>query len=193
MSVIAPPPSGASGSAGAAPPSAPPPLREACPLCGAPLHPEQEWCLQCGAAARTRLASSPGWRGPILALVVLLVLSLGVLAGSLVKLAGGTPAASTHTTTVTTAAAAVTTTAPSGLGLLPNTTATTPTTPTTGTGAQFDLPKTTGKQPPNGGATAPGGEVKANAKAKGPLGGIDLTRLKKDTAERLRKLGLPGK
>ncbi len=191
MSVTAPPPSGASGSAGTATPSAPQPLREACPLCGAPLHPEQEWCLQCGAAARTRLASSPGWRGPILALVVLLVLSLGVLAGSLVKLAGGTPAASTQTTTVTTAAA-VTTTAPSGLGLLPKTTATTPTTGS-GTGTQFGLPKTTTAQPPNGGATAPGGEVKANAKAKGPLGGIDLTRLKKDTAERLRKLGLPGK
>jgi hypothetical protein len=187
VSVTAPPPSGAAGSAGTAPSGAPQPVREACPLCGSPLHPEQEWCLSCGAAARTRLAASPGWRGPILALVVVLVLALGVLAGSLVKLAGPAPTAATQTTTVTTAAAAVTTTAPSGL--LPQT-ATTPTIPT---GTQRDLPKTSTTRPPTGGASAPGGGAKAGAKAKGPLGGLDPTRLKKTAAERLSKLGLTGK
>jgi hypothetical protein len=79
---------------------------ESCPLCGAPLHLEQEWCLSCGAAARTRLAASPGWRAPIIALVVVIVLCLGVLAGALVKLAGGSTPPPATTTTVTSTAPA---------------------------------------------------------------------------------------
>ncbi|MBA3808295.1 MAG: hypothetical protein H0X28_07865, partial [Solirubrobacterales bacterium] len=59
---------------------------EVCPLCGAPLHPEQEWCLRCGAAARTRLAASPNWKAPLLGALLVAVLSLGVLAAALVKL-----------------------------------------------------------------------------------------------------------
>jgi predicted nucleic acid-binding Zn ribbon protein len=62
--------------------------QEMCPLCGAPLKPEQDWCLRCGAAARTRLAAQPKWRALVVALVVVVVLSLGVLAAALVKLAG---------------------------------------------------------------------------------------------------------
>jgi peptidylprolyl isomerase len=97
---------------------------EACPLCGAPLRPEQEWCLQCGAAARTRLATSSNWRAPIIAVAVVVALSLGVLAASLVTLAGEfgsktpvtttvttAPAAGTPTTATTTPAAAIPTTA----------------------------------------------------------------------------------
>jgi hypothetical protein len=82
---------------------------EACPLCGAPLHREQEWCLRCGAAARTRLAASPNWRAPLLAALAVAVLSLGVLAAALVKLAGGSgPSTPVSTTTVTSAAAPLT-------------------------------------------------------------------------------------
>ena len=185
MSVTAPPPPSATGTPGTAPTGTTEPLREACPLCGAALHPEQEWCLNCGAAARTRLAASPGWRGPIVALVVLLVLSLGVLAGSLVKLAGGSPPAATQTTTVTTAAA--TTTAPTGL--LPGTTTTpaTPTAPLTRTQPSLRTPTT--RSTPTTTLTAPA----AKAKAKGPLGGIKLKHLKPSVAERLRELGLAGK
>jgi predicted amidophosphoribosyltransferase len=62
--------------------------QEACPLCGAPLKPEQSWCLRCGAAARTRLAAEPKWKALVVVLVVVVVLSLGVLAAALVKLAG---------------------------------------------------------------------------------------------------------
>jgi uncharacterized paraquat-inducible protein A len=62
--------------------------REACPLCEAPLEPEQSWCLRCGAAARTRLAAQPKWKALVLVLVAVVVLSLGVLAAALVKLAG---------------------------------------------------------------------------------------------------------
>jgi hypothetical protein len=68
----------------------PPPAgaREWCPLCGCPLHSSQDWCLRCGAAARTRLAATPRWKAPLLALATAVVLSLGVLVASLVKLIG---------------------------------------------------------------------------------------------------------
>ena len=78
MSVTAPPPT---------PPTPTPPTEE-CPLCGAPLGAEQEWCLRCGGAARTRLAAIPNWRTPIVALSVVVVLSLGALSAALVSLAG---------------------------------------------------------------------------------------------------------
>jgi hypothetical protein len=54
---------------------APVPLR--CPRCGAYVGPEQDWCLECGAPARTRLAPTPNWRGPI-ALVAVVVLLAGL-------------------------------------------------------------------------------------------------------------------
>ncbi len=83
---------------------------EACPLCGAPLHPQQEWCLSCGAAARTRLAAAPNWKGPVATLAVVSALSLGVLAAALVKLAAGSPATApvTATRTVTSSPAVLT-------------------------------------------------------------------------------------
>lgn len=73
-----------------APPSAPEDVvaREACPLCGAPIRSEQNWCLRCGAAARTRLAAQPKWKALVVTLMVVVVLSLAVLAAALVKLAG---------------------------------------------------------------------------------------------------------
>ncbi len=77
-------------------------------MCGAPLHPEQSWCLSCGAAARTRLAPAPGWKRPIGVVAVVVVLALGVLAAALVDLAGGSTPVPATTTTVTTPAAAAT-------------------------------------------------------------------------------------
>jgi hypothetical protein len=64
------------------------PAVEGCPLCEAPLGPEQEWCLCCGAAARTRLAATPNWRAPLILLGAVMVLALGVLIAALVYLAG---------------------------------------------------------------------------------------------------------
>jgi hypothetical protein len=64
------------------------PVRESCPLCGTPLHSTQEWCLSCGAAARTRLAATPRWRAPVITLCVVIVLALGALTAALVSLAG---------------------------------------------------------------------------------------------------------
>lgn len=104
MSVAPAPP--AEGAVPAVPPRAS--ATEACPLCGAPLHPAQEWCLHCGAAARTRLAASPNWKAPISALAVVAVLALGVLAAALVKLAGGSGSAAPAVTRTVTSAAALT-------------------------------------------------------------------------------------
>ena len=110
--------------------TAPPPARhpqaaptrtgaaDACPLCRSALASEQDWCLQCGAAARTRLAASPNWAPPAIGLAVVIALALAVLAASLVKLAGdsgSSPPAITHTVTVPAAASTTSpaTTAPS--------------------------------------------------------------------------------
>jgi hypothetical protein len=65
-----------------------PPLAERCPLCGAELETWQDWCLRCGAAARTRLAATPRWWVPVSLLAAIVVVSVGVLVASLVKLAG---------------------------------------------------------------------------------------------------------
>lgn len=77
MSAVAPSPAQAAASP-----------REVCPLCGTPLELEQDWCLRCGAAARTRLAAQAKWKALVVALATVVVLSLGVLAAALVKLAG---------------------------------------------------------------------------------------------------------
>lgn len=69
------------------PQSAPAPTGERCPLCGGGLHASQDWCLRCGAAARTRLAATPKWWLPVSLLGLIVVVSLGVLVASLVKLA----------------------------------------------------------------------------------------------------------
>lgn len=69
-------------------PAVGPLILERCPLCGSALHPSQEWCLRCGAAARTRLAATPRWRTPVIVLATVMIVSLGVLIASLVKLAG---------------------------------------------------------------------------------------------------------
>jgi hypothetical protein len=112
------------------PAGAPPPQpipADACPLCGAPLAADQEWCLNCGAAARTRLAATPGWHGPVAVVAVITALALGILAAALVKLAGDSgPAPAPATTTVTSAAAAPPATVPT-----PATTPTVGVTPTT--------------------------------------------------------------
>ncbi len=103
MSTTAPSPPATSP--GWTPAAGPPP--EACPLCGAPLAAEQEWCLSCGAAARTRLAAAPDWKAPVIVVAVVAALALGVLAAALVKLAGDSgPAPAPVTRTLTTAPAA---------------------------------------------------------------------------------------
>ena len=54
-----------------APPGATPaPGTIACPRCATLIGPDQDWCLDCGAPARTRLAPTPNWRVPVAVLAV---------------------------------------------------------------------------------------------------------------------------
>ena len=67
----------------------PPPATErACPRCGAALAPDQEWCLSCGTAVRTRIAPTPRWRVPIVLVGTLLALIAAALILALVELSG---------------------------------------------------------------------------------------------------------
>jgi hypothetical protein len=115
----------------------------ACPLCGAPLDPTQEWCLNCGAAARTRLAAPTNWRAPIVAIAVLATLALGVLAAALVKLSGGSETTKAVAPVTRTIVVATTPTTP---GAIPTTTtgAVVPGTPTTITPGGATAPTSTG-------------------------------------------------
>jgi hypothetical protein len=120
-----------------------PPALETCPLCGAPLDPEQEWCLRCGAAARTRLAASPVWKAPVFALAALAALSLGVLAAALVSLASGSHRSTVAPTTTTITTAPAVTTVPTAT-VAPTTTAVPGTsTPNAGLHGTSALPRTT--------------------------------------------------
>ena len=97
---------------------------DACPLCASPLAPDQDWCLECGGAARTRRAPPAHWKPILITHAVVAVVALAVLTASLVKLAGGS-----GTTTIIG-------TAPSGGGAAAGATGATGATGTTGvTGA----------------------------------------------------------
>lgn len=87
--------------------------------------------MHCGAAARTRLASTPNWRTPLAVLGLAAVLGLGALTASLVALAGGpkTTPASTTTRTVTSPAAGLPGTLAPGASTLPGASTTSPVAP----------------------------------------------------------------
>lgn len=57
-----------------------------CPHCSQPVEPDQDWCLNCGAAARTRLVSNPRWKLPVAAMAVIAALSLAAIAVGFVSL-----------------------------------------------------------------------------------------------------------
>lgn len=48
-----------------------------CPHCGAPLQPDQDWCLECGTAATTRVMPPPSWKVPA-AVVLAVLVAFGV-------------------------------------------------------------------------------------------------------------------
>ena len=58
-----------------------------CPRCGAALRDDQDWCVECGAAARTRLARTPDWRMPVALVAAVVALSGAALAFAFVRLA----------------------------------------------------------------------------------------------------------
>ena len=134
-------------------PHAPPPGTIACPRCGQPVGPDQDWCLNCGAAARTRLAPTPNWRLPIAGLALVVALAGVALAVAFVTLTGNSDTPSqTITTTAPAAAAPPATAAPATTAPPPTTTAAPPTTTT--------APPSAATAPPNAPTptqTAPGG------------------------------------
>lgn len=99
-----------------------------CPRCGSPLGPEQDWCLECGAPARTRLAPTPNWRIPTLAIGAIVAIAGALLAFAFVKLTGDDDiaAGTTPTAVVQTAPPAVIT-PPPAVTPLPAATTTAPT------------------------------------------------------------------
>lgn len=118
-----------------------------CPRCAAVVGPDQDWCLECGLAARTRLAPTPNWRLPVAAVATIATLAILALGVAFVVITGDDvePVATTSATAPApgaTAPPAATTTAPQPGATAPATTApaaaptatTTPaTTTTTGT------------------------------------------------------------
>jgi sporulation related protein len=82
-----------------------PPTRR-CPRCDAPLAPEQDWCLECGAAITTRVARRPGWGVPVAIVIVTLAvagaalfITIGLLEDEADKAAGGRSSAPAATRT----------------------------------------------------------------------------------------------
>jgi hypothetical protein len=68
-----------------APPEQPPAKPEAvrtCASCGAPMEPDQDWCLTCGAAASGSLGRRPGWRAASTVIGITAALVLGAIAAS---------------------------------------------------------------------------------------------------------------
>lgn len=166
----------------------------ACPLCGAPLDPGQEWCLHCGAAARTRLAAPTNWKAPIVTIAVIAALALGVLAAALVDLSGGSHTTAKPVAPVTTTITVAIT--PTVTGTIPTTTgAVTPGTPTTltpdtttpaNTGAVIPgTPTTIAPAKTTGGAAAP--TATATTPATGTTG--ESTGSRAASEEALRKAG----
>lgn len=98
----------------------------ACPRCGANVAPDQDWCLDCGSAARTRLCPTPNWRAPVAALAIVALLAGIGLAVAFVALTNdSTKAPATSTAATAPAVATEPTAAP------PPTTAPATTPPTT--------------------------------------------------------------
>jgi hypothetical protein len=85
-----------------------------CPRCGAAMAPEQDWCLECGLAATTRVVPPPSWGIPVAIVLVVFALVGGALAFAIARLsndADDTAAEHAATRTVPTSRPATTRTA----------------------------------------------------------------------------------
>lgn len=83
-----------------------------CPRCGAEVARDQDWCVECGYAARTALARTPRWKVPIAIAALVAVIALAALAVAFVDLTDDSEPAPTATTGPPAAPAATTPTAP---------------------------------------------------------------------------------
>ena len=118
-----------------------------CPRCSATVGPDQDWCLDCGAPARTRLAPTPNWQLPTVALGALVLIAGALFAFAFVKLTDdGDAPASAAPTAITTVAPVV----PPPVVAPPLTGPTGPTGPTSATGATGPItPGQNTPPPPN--------------------------------------------
>lgn len=80
-------------------PEAPAPAPSLCPRCRTPLQPDQDWCLNCGTAARTAIAATPNWKRPIAVLAVVAVMFLAACAWAFVELTNNDDAVKAATQT----------------------------------------------------------------------------------------------
>ncbi|HEX6389176.1 MAG TPA: hypothetical protein VFZ89_07015 [Solirubrobacteraceae bacterium] len=128
-------------------PQPPSPGSIRCPRCDAILGPEQDWCLNCGAPARTRLAPRPNWKAPVAVVATIAVLSGIALAVAFVSLTGDDDSPTASTTPTTTTAVATTPVTPPAVTTPPTTTAPAVTLPTVPTTTPTTTPATTTTTP----------------------------------------------
>ena len=134
----APPPAGP-------PPQLPEPGSIRCPRCSSPIGPEQDWCLECGAPARTRLAPTPNWQLPTVAIGAIIAIAGALLAFAFVKLTSDDdlPAGTTPTAAVQTAPPAIVTPPPAVTPTASTTAPAQPAAPSTGVPGQTIAPEAT--------------------------------------------------
>lgn len=135
-----------------------------CPRCSSPLGAEQDWCLECGAPARTRLAPTPNWQLPTVAIGTIIAIAGALLAFAFVKLTNDddVPTAGTTPTAVVETAPPAVITPPPAVATTPTATTTAPAQPappaTTVPGQTVPAPGATrvpGATTPPGAATTP--------------------------------------
>jgi hypothetical protein len=80
-------------------PAPPAPTPFLCSRCQTPLQPDQEWCLNCGTAARTAIAATPHWQRPIVLLAVVAALFAIACAWAFVELTNNDDAVKAATQT----------------------------------------------------------------------------------------------
>ncbi|HEY2636136.1 MAG TPA: hypothetical protein VGI54_02010, partial [Solirubrobacteraceae bacterium] len=56
-------------------PETPEPAPKTCPNCGAPIRPDQEWCLECGGPVGVNMVGPPSWRVPVIVISALVLLA----------------------------------------------------------------------------------------------------------------------
>ena len=82
------------------------PAEQRCPRCDARMAPRQDWCLECGAAATTRIVAPPDWRlavAIVLGVVAVAGIVLAIVVGSLDGGSDKAVAGASGTTRATTA------------------------------------------------------------------------------------------
>jgi hypothetical protein len=70
----------------------------ACPVCNRALAATQSWCLECGAAARTRVAPTPRWRPLAFVAALAAILAIVAIGFAVARLARGSTSPGAPTT-----------------------------------------------------------------------------------------------